>query len=1444
MSTGGNKTIRFINTGLGEGRNERIILDRGQIIPPVDLPNAPNDCSNDPINTICGFEAGKLITTGSNNSFFGVRTGQVYTTGQNNSLFGHESGRLIFGGVGNTLLGSNVATELKTGSNNVVLGNSSSSAWSGVESSNIIIFNDGQSGDSATIKIGKLNLHESKTFIQGIHDTTQSGIDIKNVTVDENGHMGTDSSGGAGDVSSNVATSVVGQVALFDDTSGKLITTGQISMDGGGNMSSINTIDMMATATADDFVAQIIDVDAAGFAPTIALGIALETGAISTGDVVTSSLNQIDQALSTGGKAFGNTVFTTTSGSATTHALGTGVNVSPIYQNSGTATDADVLLNVAANVTVALSIGGSGDITIFANNNDTFTIQDAAKYAEIGFLLDIDASNGGISPTFEFSSGSGPTTYTFFSPQDSTNGMRNSGSISYDLLDIPTWIVGDSGNFEIRITRTRMTINTLPRCDLIQIASTNVFEWDLDGKINIKTLTLDDTGSGFSQSIVAGSLVGNIPWTLPTLQGASNTTLTNNGSGVLSWEGMSQNSTGVIAGGFLTINVDTTKFDVSDGNGFIFNTTTLVSTSVSWSGLTAQSTTYVGDETFISINSGGTVSFSTTLPTNTEIRDDIYLGQIVHLDQINIITTLDEQMTLLSNSNQIRDFMEAIGHLKINGNILSSNSLLTIAKTAGEILEFGGNFANDINNPHLPISGTLDTNVSDVFAYRWQDGTIRLSLTSIVPGEFDDGNGESMPGSVMSNQWSVQRVFTFSIGAMVIQQAQFVYGNEDDAIANIETEGFIIENGLVVSGILIGFIVLKGDTSDLSSADARFLEAGKFGGASVGTASGVNGPGSSTDNAIARWNTTTGTIIQNSSVIIDDSNNVTGIVDLRATGDVDFNTVTSFNLLSTGVLSLDGSGDITVDSFTGTIVLNAVASTSSSAVRLRAQAGGVDIDADNDIFIDAANGRIDIRSVADTGGSSVQLQASAGSVDIDAALNVTIDATNNIFLDTATGRIDLQAVASTAVGAIQLEATAGGINIDANNNITIDSAVGLINLTSVASTSAAAIKLDVSAGGIQIVTALDLDINATSDVFIDTTNGRIDLNATGSTSSNAIQLNAVAGGVDIDSALQTNITSSQAAATAIILNASNASGGIEIQQQGTDRFKTDATGLSFFNKVTVAKPTVTGERDANPALADLLTDLASLGLLTDSTTAGSAPSGGGLPTGYVTGLFISDNSVSLKAISAGSCRDDSDTEDLIFSGENVNIAVSGVGGLDTGSEASNTWYAIFIIGGGGNSEAPLLSLSATSPTLPGTYTLQRRIGWVRNDGSSNFLEYGITGNIDRFYLWREVLTEIRILNNGSATSFTNVDLSSLVPSTSTLVYLNVNHNGAINDSVQIRFDGTPASGQSALQVFSGANGDGNAIFHVECSTSQIIEYNNSAGSNATDVIVLGFTDSI
>jgi len=67
-----------------------------------------------------------------------------------------------------------------------------------------------------------------------------------------------------------------------------------------------------------------------------------------------------------------------------------------------------------------------------------------------------------------------------------------------------------------------------------------------------------------------------------------------------------------------------------------------------------------------------------------------------------------------------------------------------------------------------------------------------------------------------------------------------------------------------------------------------------------GDAGDITGPVSSTDNAIARWDGTAGNLIQDSSVTIDDSNNLTGVVNVTATGNL---------IVDTNTLYVDATGN-------------------------------------------------------------------------------------------------------------------------------------------------------------------------------------------------------------------------------------------------------------------------------------------------------------------------------------------------------------------------------------------------------------------------------------------------------------------------------------------------------------------------------------------------------
>lgn len=108
--------------------------------------------------------------------------------------------------------------------------------------------------------------------------------------------------------------------------------------------------------------------------------------------------------------------------------------------------------------------------------------------------------------------------------------------------------------------------------------------------------------------------------------------------------------------------------------------------------------------------------------------------------------------------------------------------------------------------------------------------------------------------------------------------------------------------------------------------------------------------------------------------------------------------------------------------------------------------------------------------------------------------------------------------------------------------------------------------------------------------------------------------------------------------------------------------------------------------------------------------------------------------------------------------ESLDITTSGIGGLDTGSEANSTWYHIWVIAKEDGTTDALLSASSSSPTLPSGYTFKGYVGAVYNDSSGDLVGMRQVGNL--------VATENGTpLSAGSATTLTSVSLAAMVPAT-------------------------------------------------------------------------------
>lgn len=110
--------------------------------------------------------------------------------------------------------------------------------------------------------------------------------------------------------------------------------------------------------------------------------------------------------------------------------------------------------------------------------------------------------------------------------------------------------------------------------------------------------------------------------------------------------------------------------------------------------------------------------------------------------------------------------------------------------------------------------------------------------------------------------------------------------------------------------------------------------------------------------------------------------------------------------------------------------------------------------------------------------------------------------------------------------------------------------------------------------------------------------------------------------------------------------------------------------------------------------------------------------------------------------------------------QTATITNSGAGGLDTGVEASTTWYYMWIIRKSTDGTvSALLSTSSTAPTMPSGYDQKALVGAVHNDGSSNFIDFRQVGRIYTYNVWRTITS-----GNIGTGSWNSVTMTTFVPS--------------------------------------------------------------------------------
>lgn len=164
-------------------------------------------------------------------------------------------------------------------------------------------------------------------------------------------------------------------------------------------------------------------------------------------------------------------------------------------------------------------------------------------------------------------------------------------------------------------------------------------------------------------------------------------------------------------------------------------------------------------------------------------------------------------------------------------------------------------------------------------------------------------------------------------------------------------------------------------------------------------------------------------------------------------------------------------------------------------------------------------------------------------------------------------------------------------------------------------------------------------------------------------------------------------------------------------------------------------------------------------------------------------------------VTAGSlCLKNPANEQVVLNAVSVtpSLAASGANGLDAGVSAASTWYSVWVIWNG-TTAAGLLSLSATSPTMPSGYTHKARVGWARSDPTGNKypLSFIQAGRYIRYKVASgSNLAALPIMAAGNSGGYTAgsatwtapaaIAVGNFVPMTADAVDISLNSNGTFS----------------------------------------------------------------
>ena len=341
------------------------------------------------------------------------------------------------------------------------------------------------------------------------------------------------------------------------------------------------------------------------------------------------------------------------------------------------------------------------------------------------------------------------------------------------------------------------------------------------------------------------------------------------------------------------------------------------------------------------------------------------------------------------------------------------------------------------------------------------NGVFHIIMGSVTPIELSFGDDYWLGVTVDTDSEMTPRQRLVSVGyAFKANTANALADGVDLSLdGDADVTGTLTASGLA-------YPASDGTAGQILSTDG----AGNLSWTSPGGTGDVTGPSSATDDAVARFDETSGKLIQNSAVTIDDSGNV----DIGGTLDVTGATTLDSTLAVTGAVTFDSTLDVD-----GATTLDQVTIDTTDGDFTVTGTNNIDLNPAGNVAIDSSGGTIGIGTDDDTGAINIGTSATGRTITVGNASSTEVEI-NSLLVDINAGTFDLD-----ATGPVTLDTT------DTTDGLKLGTGVSGVPVTIGHSTSEVTISDNLNVGG-DLAVSNDLTVNNNLNVT-----GIFDLGDTG-----------------------------------------------------------------------------------------------------------------------------------------------------------------------------------------------------------------------------------------------------------------------------------------------------------------------------------------------------------